>query len=96
MNFFFGIKTNTFFSRLTIPRFQNRNATDRNINLYQAFADNNLWKVEILNNIPSFSDFFFVDENLSNNSNIFFLATKKEASNFNKDNLINIVLFEKI
>lgn len=90
MNFFFGIKTNTFSSKLNIPKFQNRNITNNNINLYQTFVDNNHWKLELVNKIPGINEFFFVDQNLANNTNIFFLATKNEIINFCKNKLINL------
>ena len=57
MNFFFGIKNNVFQSRLTIPKFQNKNIKSLKIKLYKCFPSNNKWVYEELTNNNLSEDF---------------------------------------
>ena len=89
MNYFFGIKTNNINSSLNIPRFENRKKKNIDCFLYQAEIINDSWKVKELKNNELSDDFYFVDSDILNNDNIFFLATKEnikklEMNNFSK------------
>ena len=84
MNYFFGIKNKILNSKLTIPRFQNSGKTQNDLLVYRAYIQNNKWQIEIVN-CEQNKNFYFINSNLSNNDNIFFLA---------KDN--DIKIFEEI
>tara|TARA_B100001173_G_scaffold231840_1_gene201651 strand:+ start:834 stop:1598 length:765 start_codon:yes stop_codon:yes gene_type:complete len=90
MNFFFGLKNNFFESNLQIPKFTNRKQKYKsNINLFKIKIENKFWNIEKLDNIKNDQNFFYVDTDLSNNDNIFFLANDTEILNFNKDKILN-------
>ena len=48
MNYFFGIKSKLFNTRLTIPKFQNKKKIKKQILIYQALIQENNWKIEKL------------------------------------------------
>ena len=89
MNYFFGIKNPKFKSELQIPLFQNRNSKPEEIFLFQAFIENNNWKIEILNKDKIQNNFYIVDCDDIENDNIFFLAYKNDIKNFNSKKLLN-------
>ena len=80
MNYFFGINNKILNSHLTIPRFQNRGKTQNDFLVYQAKIQNNKWQIEIVN-CEQNKNFYFINSNLSNNDNIFFLAKDNDISN---------------
>jgi len=73
MNYFFGIKNKILNSKLTIPRFQNSGKTQNDLLVYRAYIQNNKWQIEIVN-CEQNKNFYFINSNLSNNDNVFFLA----------------------
>ena len=89
MNYFFGIKTKNIYSNITIPRFNNDGNTNKEYLLCKANIKNAAWNIEVLNNNKINDDFYLIEENISNNENIFFLAKQGEIDNFNKKKLIN-------
>ena len=89
MNYFFGIKTENIYSNITIPRFNNDGNTNKEYLLCKANIKNATWNIEVLNNNKINDDFYLIEENISNNENIFFLAKQDEIDNFNKKKLIN-------
>ena len=78
MNFFFGIKNKELSTKLTIPRFRNREPKKIKCSLFSAKVINNEW---LINNIAEEDgeNFFFLDRDLVNNDSIFFLAENKEV-----------------
>ena len=84
MNFFFGIKNKEISTKLTIPRFRNREPKKIKCSLFSAEIINNEW---VIKNVTKGNNenFFFLDNNLINNDLIFFLAENKEVE---KNNLI--------
>ena len=82
MNFFFGIKSKIFKSELQIPMFQNRNPQKKKISLYEAYIQNNKWKLAIVSVNYTRHDFYLLDEKIINNKKIFFLANYHDLKNF--------------
>ena len=87
MNFFFGIKNNVFQSRLTIPKFQNKNIKSLKIKLYKCFPSNNKWVYEELTNNNLSEDFFRIENNEINNNELYFLAYSEDLRDFNENTL---------
>lgn len=78
MNFFFGIKNKELSTKLTIPRFRNREPNKIKCSLFSAEVINNEW---LIKNIAKENgeNFFFLDDDLVNNDLIFFLAENEEV-----------------
>ena len=78
MNFFFGIKNKELSTKLTIPRFRNREPKKIKCSLFSAEVINNEW---LIKNIAKENgeNFFFLDDDLVNNDLIFFLAENEEV-----------------
>ena len=91
MNFFFGIKSNFFKSKLQIPKFKNQdnNFTDK-INLYCIKVKDKNWKLKNLSNVNQDRFFYYLGDSEIDNDNIFFLASSKEISNFEKKKLLKL------
>ena len=71
MNYFFGIKTENIYSNITIPRFQNQGNANTEYLLCKANIKNSTWNVEVLNNNKINNNFYLIEEDISNNENIF-------------------------
>ena len=82
MNFFFGIKDNDYTSTITIPKFQNNSRYNNEYNIYKASIENNEWKIERLNCLEN-ENFYFIDEKIITNDNLFFLS-KSDHIKINK------------
>jgi galactitol-specific phosphotransferase system IIB component len=82
MNFFFGIKNKEISTKLTIPRFRNREPKKIKCSLFSAEIINNEW---VIKNVTKGNNenFFFLDNDLVNNDSIFFLAENKEVERNN-------------
>jgi len=80
MNYFFAIKNEFLNCFLTIPRFKNSQIVDKNYLLYSAKIFNNQWLIEEKCSKKN-SDFFFLENEELDNSQIFFLAKKEHLSN---------------
>ena len=91
MNFFFGIKSSIIVSKLTIPRFQNSNRTNKKYKVFQLQISNKRWKITNLNDIELNRDFYQIDSSLIDNRNIFCLATKEEILEFEKNNYSKLI-----
>ena len=74
MNYFFGIKTENIYSNITIPRFQNQGNANTEYLLCKANIKNSTWNVEVLNNNKINNNFYLIEEDISNNENIFFFS----------------------
>ena len=92
MNFFFSIKIPNFQSKLKIPTFQNEGHTRPDYNLYCLNIKNKNWNLELYSN-KSINNFYTVDSSDSNNENIFFLGSNKEAQNYINNGLENLIKF---
>lgn len=84
MNFFFGIKNKEISTKLTIPRFRNREPKKIKCSLFSAEIIDNEWVIKNVTKANN-ENFFFLDNDLINNDLIFFLAENKEVE---KNNLI--------
>ena len=93
MNFFFGIKNNDFKSTITIPKFQNNSKYNNKYKTYMASIENNYWKIEKLDCLEN-ENFYFIDEKLITNENLFFLS-KSDHIKKNKRNLQEIIFPNK-
>ena len=85
MNFFFGFNNKIFRTKLTIPKFQNRNKKITTYDLYQAYIQQNKWIIDKINKKDEDNDFFLINHHDSCNEKIYFLADKNQV----KDNSIN-------
>ena len=86
MIFFFGIKSSYIESKLTIPRFQNREKSNKDYLLYEATIHNKKWVINCLNNVEYNQDFYQINSDQINNDQIFFLATPKDIVFFENNN----------
>ena len=59
MNYFFGIKSKLFDTKLTIPKFQNKKKITNQILLYEASIKENYWKIENSSGYTEDENFFF-------------------------------------
>lgn len=83
MNFFFGIKTSLINSKISIPKFQNFGKIDNTLRVFEAYPENNKWKI---NNVycQENKDFFFISDQIENNK-IFFLSNTDEVKKYKKN-----------
>ena len=88
MNFFFGFKNNNYVSELQIPKFQNRNITDKQINLYRADILRGFWEIDQVSGSEEDDYFYFLKDQLIDNKVIFFLAKESEIKSL-KEKKIN-------
>ena len=96
MNIFFGIKSKLFQSRINIPKFRNNNEKKNDYSLYMLNIKNNNWRYEKIEDSEN-SDFYFIDNQLSNNKNIFVISNFKEIKEIKKKNeIINLNSFTKL
>ena len=91
MNFFFGIKSSIINSTLTIPRFQNGNFTKKKYMVFQLQTSNKKWKIKNVTDIEPNRNFYKIDRNLTDNGNIFCLATKDEIFELEKINYSQLI-----
>ena len=92
MNYFFGINNNIYKSQITIPKFQNRGATNKKISLYKCYPHNGQWRIEQLLKNDLSNDFYRVENDSVKNNEVYFLAYKEDLvgydgfklKNFNK------------
>lgn len=92
MNFFFSIKTDDLSSKLTIPRFRNKSATNKEYEIFSSQIKNKKWFVEKLD-CDIGEDFYFLSGDILDNNKIFFLAKESEINLYNEtnfDRLINL------
>ncbi len=95
MNFFFGVKNNFLNCRLTIPRFQNKGKKNLRYRVYNAEPHEEKWQINNTN-CDYDENFFYIENNLINNRNFFFLSTDQEIIRFkslNSDKLVNLNKF---
>lgn len=78
MNFFFGFKNNDYITELQIPKFQNKNSVNKNLNLYSANISDNFWEIKKVINSDQDNYFYFLKDNLIDNKIIYFLAEESE------------------
>jgi hypothetical protein len=92
MNFFFSFNNNFIKSRITIPRFNNLGKRDDSLKVFEATIDKNLWKINTVN--CDFNDnFYFIDDYLTNNTSIYFLAKKSNIDLMKKNNYSKLINF---
>jgi len=83
MNFFFGIKTSLINSKISIPKFQNFGKIDNTLQVFEAYPENNKWKINKVR-CQENKDFFFVNDQIENNK-IFFLSNTDEIKKYKKN-----------
>lgn len=88
MNFFFGFKNNDYETELQIPKFQNKNSINKEINLYSAKISNKLWEINKIKNSDEDDYFYFVKDKLIDNKIIYFLAKDSEIKKSKEEKLI--------
>ncbi len=87
MNIFFGIKSDDFETSLNIPKFRNDTSKSSYYSLFKLNIFKSNWsyeKVEPENNF----DFYFIENDMANNENIFVLAKENEIKKIKKNNEI--------
>jgi hypothetical protein len=93
MNFFFGINSSILNSKLTIPRFQNKNPTKKDYKVFQLGINNKRWKINNLDDVVLSDDFYQIDSSVIDNESIFCLATKDEVLQFEENNSPKLMNF---
>lgn len=88
MNFFFGFKNYDYETELQIPKFQNNNSINREINLYSAKISDKLWEINKIENSDEDDNFYFVKDKLIDNKIIYFLAKDSEIKKSKEEKLI--------
>lgn len=88
MNFFFAINNNFLKCTLSIPRFRNKEKTNKNFLLYSAEIVEKKWSIKNVDCEVS-KNFFFLNDKEFSNDKIFFLAKKNIGKNFFLDELKN-------
>ena len=93
MNYFFGLKSNIFKSKIQIPIFKNRSFKSSKLKLFKCYPKNNKWILTEIKKEKK-NDFFYIldNEDISNNE-IYFLADKKIFNEFDKNYLKNYNTF---
>ena len=79
MNYFFGIKSKLFDTKLTIPKFQNKKKIKNQTFLYQALIKENEWKIEKISVYTEDENFFFLDQKILDNNKIFFITDENKS-----------------
>lgn len=92
MNFFFSFKNHFLQSKLTIPRFNNSGKHDSSLKVFEANIYKNLWKINQVN-CELNENFYFIDESLTNNETIFFLAKEEDIKLIKKNKFSKLVDF---
>jgi hypothetical protein len=92
MNFFFSFKNYFLQSKLTIPRFDNSGKYEVSLKVFEAKPDDNQWKINQIN-CEFNENFYFIDEHLTNNESIFFLAKEEDIKLIKKNNFTKLVEF---
>ena len=88
MNIFFGIESKDFITSLNIPRFRNDISNSSDYSLFRLNIINSNWNIEKLE-IRKNSEFYFVNDNILNNEDIFILSNEKEIEKIKNLNEIN-------
>tara|TARA_Y100000816_G_C25998790_1_gene521789 strand:- start:96 stop:857 length:762 start_codon:yes stop_codon:yes gene_type:complete len=88
MNIFFGIESKDFITSLNIPRFRNDISNSSDYSLFRLNIINSNWNIEKLE-IRNNSEFYFVNDNILNNEDIFILSNEKEIEKIKNLNEIN-------
>lgn len=88
MNFFFGFKNYDYETELQIPKFQNNNSINKEINLYSAKISDKLWEINKIENSDEDDNFYFVKDKLIDNKIIYFLAKDSEIKKSKEEKLI--------
>lgn len=88
MNFFFGFKNSDYTSELQIPKFQNKNSSKKEINLFRADISNNIWEISKVLDSNEDEYFYFLKDHQIDNKVIFFLAKDSEVKNSKEKKLI--------
>jgi len=92
MNFFFSFKNSFLQSRLTIPRFNNSGKHDASLKVFEASLGSHLWKINQIN-CDFNENFYFIDESLTSNESIFFLAKEEDIKLIKNNNYSKLVNF---
>jgi len=92
MNYFFSFRNSFLKSKLTIPRFQNNGIISQELNVYEALIENDTWKINLID-CDYNNNFYFIDEKLTNNYSIYFLARDKDLQLIKKVSFKNLVNF---
>jgi len=92
MNFFFAFSNNFIQSRLTIPRFNIFGKFKSSLSVFEARLGNHIWNVNKVN-CDFNKNFYFIDESMTNNKSIYFLANDEDIQLIRKNNYSKLVNF---
>lgn len=87
MNIFFGIKSDDFKTSLNIPKFRNDTLKENYYSLFKLNICNSKWNYEQVG-LENNSDFYFLENDIVNNENIFVLAKENEITKIKNNNEI--------
>jgi hypothetical protein len=85
MNFFFGFNNKDFFSKLSIPKFQNSGKKLSNIFLFSLEIVNEQWKILKVNTKED-NNFFYLEQDQINSHKIYFIARDNDLKKFGSSN----------
>ena len=91
MNFFFGIESKFFRSRLLIPRFQNKNKKNTKYSLYELSINNSLWVINKKDEYIFNKDFYRIEDNKIDNDKFYFLSNDIEIEKNYKNNFKKLI-----
>ncbi len=89
MNLFFGFEFKNYLTKITIPKFQNRNNSINDYDLYQANISNNKWCIEKISKQFDNNHFYIIESDFINNKNIYFLAKENEVTSNKESELLD-------
>ena len=89
MNLFFGFEFKNYLTKITIPKFQNRNNSISDYDLYQARITKNKWTIENVSKQFDQDHFYIITPESINNKTIFFLAKDNEVTANKEPELLN-------
>jgi len=93
MNFFFGIESPLFKSRLFIPRFQNKNNKNTDYSLFEINIFESLWQFTNREEFIFNNNFYKIDYDQIDNHKIYCLASETEISKMDKNQFTKLISF---
>ena len=96
MNFFFGIKNKYFKTRLTIPKFQNKENIKEEVSIFQTFIEKGKWNIENFYNFEENENFFVIDQQYLDNHKFYFLAKDEDVKKWKEENCLELKKFNNV
>lgn len=91
MNFFFGLESSLFKSRLLIPRFRNKDKNNTNYSLYELSIHNSSWKFTNMEDCELNNNFYKININENANQKIYCLTSEMEINRMYKNDFMKLL-----